>query len=143
MVMGIGEGKIDIILDSTSIPSGGKIRGKLILTANSPIQGRELRVELLGKQWQSHTHRSGGRAHRHNSKEVVYSAKQVLGSAESFSGKEYTFEFDAPAVQKPQPGLLGAIAGIFSPPPIEWYVKGTLDIEMGFDINKEIRISIS
>lgn len=145
MVMGIGEGKIDLVLDSINVQSGGKITGKLILTADSPVKGRELRVELLGKQNQSHTERHGGRTHHHTSKVIVFSSKKVLGGAENFSSKEYTFEFDAPVAQKPQSGggIMGIIGGFFAPAPIEYYVKGTLDIEMGFDINKEVRINIS
>ncbi len=145
MVMGIGEGKIELVLDSTTIPSGGKITGRLVLTANAPIKARELRVEVLGKQWQSHSHRSGGRTRHTKSQAIVYSTKKVLGGAGSFSSGEYTFEFVAPAVQAPQSGggIMGMIGGFFAPAPIEYYVKGTLDIEMGFDINKEVRINIS
>ena len=145
MVMGIGEGKIDLVLDSASVQSGGKITGKLKLELNSPTKARELRVELLGKQWQSHSHYSGGRHHSTRSQVIVFSSKKVLGGAETFSTKEYPFELDAPVVQAPQSGggILGMIGGFFAPAPIEYYVKGTLDLEISFDINKEVRINIS
>ncbi len=150
MVMGIGEGKIDLVLDSTAVQSGGKITGKLKLELNSPTKARELRVEVLGKQWQSHTEFRGGRSHHTRSQVIVYTDKKVLGSAETFSTNEYPFEFVAPAVEKPQAseGIMGAISGFakavgMGPAPIEYYVKGTLDLEMAFDINKEVRINIS
>lgn len=142
MVFGIGEGKIELQLNTHDVASGGKISGMLKLKLNAPKKAKELRVELIGEQRQ----RSGDSS----KKVVIYRFKQTLGGEQEYSGGEYEFELQAPQTteleQKAQEGAAGAILGaaklLGAISPIEYYVVGTLDLPMSMDINKRVQIAV-
>lgn len=142
MVLGIGEGKIDLELGSHDVASGGIINGTLLLELNAPKKARELRVELIGEQWQT---RAGKRR-----KVQVYKFKKSLGGAQTYQGGQYKFELKAPQKteleKKVEGGIAGALMGaakmLGMVSPIEWYVVGTLDLGMSLDITKKVQIAI-
>ncbi len=142
MVLGIGEGKIDLELDSHDVSSGGDISGSLTLELNSPKKAKELRVELVGEQWQTR---------RGKKKKVrVYQYKEVLGGEKEYTGGEYRFQLQAPVKteieKKAQEGVAGAVLGaaklLGAVNPVEYYVIGTLNLPMSLDINKKVQIAV-
>jgi len=142
MVLGIGEGKIELDLGSHDVASGGTLAGTLRLELKEPKKARELRVELIGEQWQT---RAGKRR-----KVQVYKFKKSLGGAQTYEGGVYKFELKAPQKteleKKVEGGIAGALVGaakmLGMVSPVEWYVVGTLDLEMSLDITKKVQIGI-
>lgn len=142
MVFGIGEGKVELELESADVASGGTIKGKLKLELNKPKQAKELRVELIGEQWR--TQRGKRR------KVQVYKFKKVLSGEQTYESGEHSFELKAPVKsdleKKAEEGVAGAILGaarlLGATSPIEYYVVGTLDLPMSMDINKKVQIAI-
>jgi len=149
MVFGIGEGKIELELDSHNVSPGGKLSGKLKLELNSPKKAKELRVELLGKQKRTTTNFRTKESETETV--IVFRSKQILGGEQEYTSGEYEFELDAPPKleqneQVPQEGLAGAIVGaakvLKSLNPITYSVVASLDIPMSMDINKKVRVSV-
>ncbi|MBD3389684.1 hypothetical protein GF415_01890 [Candidatus Micrarchaeota archaeon] len=142
MVLGIGEGKMDLELNSYDVTLGGEISGKLVLELNSPKNAKELRVELVGEQWQT---RRGKRK-----KVGVYQYKEVLGGEKEYTSGEYLFQLQAPVKtgieKKAEEGVAGAVLGaaklLGAVSPVEYYVIGTLNLPMSLDINKKVQIAV-
>lgn len=141
MVFGIGEGKINLDLDTHDVTAGGKISGKLKLELKSPKKAKELRVELIGEQ-----HRS---VNGKNKKVVVYQFKQVLGGEQKYESGEYEFALAAPQISEIEQGLegaagvaLGAAKLLGAIHPVEYSVVGTLDLPMSINITKKVQIAV-
>ncbi len=141
MVFGIGEGKINLDLNTHDVTAGGKISGKLKLELNSHKKAKELRVELIGEQRQTRQGKT--------KKVVVYRFKQVLGGEQEYGGGEYEFELQAPAISEIERGMegvagmaLGAAKLLGAIHPVEYSVVGTLDLPMSMDINKKVQIAV-
>lgn len=147
MVFGIGEGKIELELSGTDVASGGTIKGKLKLELNKPKKAKELRVELIGEQWQKKRDARGKMVRK---KVQVYKSKKVLGGEQTYESGDYEFELKAPVKteleKKAEEGVAGAILGaarlLGATSPIEYYVIGTLDLPMSMDINKKVQVAI-
>jgi len=141
MVFGIGEGKIDLELNTHDVTAGGKISGKLKLELNSPKKAKELRVELIGEQKRTQNGKT--------KKVVVYRFKQVLGGDMEYSSGDYGFELQAPQISEVEKGIegaaglaLGAAKLLGAIHPVEYSVVGTLDLSMSMDINKKVQIAV-
>lgn len=156
MVLGIGEGSIEIILPKPNYTSGETIKGKVVLKLNEPKKARELRVELIAEQ--KRTRAAYSRRGVRTTTEVVriYGFKLPLKGEGVFSSSEYDFELQVPKLgeaqkptegQRPTEGVFGAIAlaaqalGLGAAP-VYWYVQATLDMPLAFDITKRIQISV-
>ncbi|MBN2121861.1 hypothetical protein JW721_02290 [Candidatus Micrarchaeota archaeon] len=140
MVLGIGEGKIELELNTREVSAGGKISGKLKLDLPKPRKAKGLRVEIIGERKE--------RDHEGHQRTVrVYQFKKELGGEQEYASGEYEFELPAPKQHVlPKEGALGAVAGIASAigmlPRVRWYVVGVLDLPMSFDINKKVQIEV-
>jgi len=141
MVFGIGEGKINLELNTHDVTAGGKISGRLRLELNSPKKAKELRVELIGEQRQSRQGKS--------KKVVVYKFKQVLAGEQEYESGEYEFELQAPPSTELSQHLegaagmaLGAAKLLGAIHPVEYRVIGTLDLPMSMDITKKVQIAV-
>ena len=141
MVFGIGEGKINLDLNTHDVTAGGKISGKLKLDLNSPKKAKELRIELIGEQKRTVSGKT--------KKMVVYKSKQILGGEMEYSSGEYDFELQAPQISEIEKGMegaaglaLGAAKLLGAIHPVEYSVVGTLDLPMSIDINKKVQIAI-
>ncbi|VVB98521.1 Uncharacterised protein [uncultured archaeon] len=148
MVFGMGEGKIDLVLDKASYSSGETIDGKLSLTLNNSRKARALRVQFYGERTTHHTHHSGGRSHSTSSTERIMVQELALDAEKEYpSGtKEYAFSFKLPVLEKPaqsaDQGIVGAITNVFASMAdpyanVRWYVDASLDLPMAIDINKK------
>lgn len=143
MVLGIGEGKIDVFLDKNTFSNGETIRGRLKLELIGSKKAKELRIELRAERTVS-----SGRGKRRN--EIVYSFVLVLDGEHEYNGaKDYNFEVSLPKMEtKVKPtGILGTFADItqfigFGASPIRWYVQASLNMPWSFDITKKVQISV-
>jgi uncharacterized protein (DUF2384 family) len=163
MVFGIGEGKIDIILDRTSYSLGDTINGKAVLTLNSPKKAKELRLRF----WEERTVRRNVTSHgaqgtstrSANANEMIYEMKLTLEGEKEYTGGEYQFQVKIPGLQEKQPNdLVGGnaegvktaietVANIaqefgVAPAPVRWYIQVSLDLPMSLDINKKVQINV-
>ncbi|VVC01033.1 Uncharacterised protein [uncultured archaeon] len=136
MVLGIGEGKVELILDKGAYVAGDPVKGKVTITLNQPLAARELRAEFFGE-----IERHSGK-HRHIDR--IFEVHKVLGGEKTYSsGEAFDFELVTPVnavAPKPQ-GVVMGVLSMFTPTP-RWYVKVSLDMPMKFDINKRIQVQL-
>ncbi len=146
MVLGIGEGSAELVLDKTSYKPGETIKAKAKLHLNAPKEARGLRAEFFGEKEESRTHfnasRKGG-THRHSTTVRVHEQRLELGSQKSYSdAEEFVFEFKVPEdAPVPSEGLAGAVLGMLAPQ-VRWFVSVSLDLPMSLDISKKIQVQI-
>lgn len=136
MVLGIGEGRVDLVLDKTSYRPGEAIKGRISLFLNQPEQARALRVEFYGEiEKYNGTSRS--------IQKICQAQKDVSGEKSYASGEAYDFEIAVPldAVQPQKSGIIMSLFSIFTPIP-KWYVQACLDMPMKLDMNRKVRIQI-
>ncbi|MFA5050400.1 MAG: sporulation protein [Candidatus Micrarchaeia archaeon] len=135
MVLGIGAGKIDLILNKTAFLPGEEIEGKIILNLKKPIKARELKVTLYSKE------RSISNKKNTIKTKNIHSIK-VSGGLEYSSG-EFDFKLPIPSALQFQNGILGQIQSFASMVSgTEYYIKATLDLPMATDINSNTKIII-
>jgi hypothetical protein len=146
MVLGIGEGSIELVLEKTEYRPGEAIKGKAKLHLNAPKQARGLRAEFFGEKEESHVHHTSGRhggTHRDTRVVRIYEQRLDLGQQRTYSdAEEFQFEFKVPAdAQAQEGGIVGAFSAALSRP-AEWFVSVSLDLPMSLDISKKLRIRI-
>jgi hypothetical protein len=136
MVLGIGEGSVDLKLNGLNFSPGQKITGTSILSLPQPKQARGLRLEFYGEI----RRRSGKRAHT----ERVCQITQMLSGEKLYrSGESFPFEITVPEVATiSAPGILGTLVSMFTPRPV-FYVHASLDVPNEFDINRRVQVSIA
>ena len=150
MVLGIGEGKIEIVLPKLVYSYGERIKGKAVLALNQPKNAKGLKIELKAERKVWSTRRSSGKTSRAQHTETVYSFVLPLKGEGQFSSGEYDFEVAIPEfegqqrAQSPLKISLGPFsAGGSDASPLAWYIIASLDLPLSFDINKKIQISVS
>ncbi|VVB57330.1 Uncharacterised protein [uncultured archaeon] len=160
MVFGIGEGSVDIALESASYKTGDTVRGKAVLHLKSSKQANGLRLRFYAQRreqrWVGATAKKP--AHYEPHTVVLHTQEKVLAPKGSFPAgdSEYAFEvvvpnlnLPAPAAPSPLGGLgqvLGGLAGAIPPAqtyPIEWRLNVSLDLPMSLDIQKEIPVLLT
>ena len=144
MVLGIGEGSIEIQLPKLNYVQGEVIKGKVILKLNAPKRARELRVELIAEQIQSVNSPRG----RRKDTRRVYTYKNTLKGEGEYISSEYDFELTIPKFGGTQEleGIAKTIVSAFSAlgggTSLHWYIVATLDLPLSFDITKRVTISV-
>jgi len=144
MVLGIGEGSIELVLEKTGYRPGETIRAKAKLHLNAPKEARGLRAEFFGEKEERRLHSDiHGRTHHSTTTVRVYEQRLDLGQQRAYSeGEEFQFEFKVPETAIPvQQGLLGALAGALAPQ-VRWFVSVSLDLQMSLDISKKIQVQV-
>ncbi len=140
MVLGIGEGEIDIITDKSTFRPGEKVRGRLVLVLNSPKVAKELRLSIVAEK---KTYRNGKRRI-----ETIYHAPVVLGREGEYNSREYTFEIFVPDMKdaKDSFGIQNRILKAASSDPntasVEWHLDANLNVPLSMDINKRKTLNI-
>ncbi len=151
MIFGIGEGKIDLVLEKMNFAYGETVKGKLKLDLPKPTKAKELRVELSAiKKVQESIRSSTGKTRYANHDKVIYSFKLSLGGDQEYLTKEYDFELKLPPppVQstQPVPGWIGEAMNVLTAfsvaSPVRWYVNASLDRPMSFDVSKKVQITV-
>jgi sporulation-control protein spo0M len=161
MVFGIGEGKIDIVLEKLDYSPGEMLMGTLKLQLNSPKKARNLRVRFWGERNVKKSRRSApGTANMGPSSsgrqlvdanEIVYEFTVTLDGEKEYTSGEYPFQIKMPDIPGKTPESLGGAtemaAGIaqtlgLTPSPVRWYIQASLDLPMSLDINKKVQITL-
>lgn len=148
MVLGIGEGKVEIVVAKTAFQRGETITGKVVLTLNQPKKARGLRIALIAER---DAYRHDARGNRTRYTETVFSSPLRLGEEKEYPAGESSYDFTlaVPDIGGPQPaGALGSVMGALAAmaantSPIRWRLDSSLDLAMSFDINKKLPISVS
>jgi len=136
MVLGIGEGSIDLTLDKQSYVAGETINGTIRLNLPKPIHSKGITAKFYA-EIKSGKHRA-----------VAYlTTVQVSGEKDySQGGPLYQFSIKIPLEvipPKPEPGILGAFVNILQHRHIfGWYVVATLEVPMGIDMDRKIQITV-
>jgi hypothetical protein len=149
MVLGIGEGKLEIKIPKTVVAPGETVSGEVVLTLNSPKKAKEMRILFYGEVTE-HYSQSGK---RHSRTKRIYEQRVVLGNEGEFPAgtKSYPFQITMPNIERTKgsgEGLLGsamnAVAGMFDPlSGARWYLDASLDMPLSFDISKRVQLTIN
>ena len=146
MVLGIGEGKVELELSKTSFVPGESITGKVKLFLNEPEKAHEVRIEFYGEIVKRRTAMSGGHHHSSSTVEKVFLVQKQLDGERAYKDGE-TFDFSLTIPENalpPKPnGIVMSFMSFFTAAPRAWYVHATLDMPMKFDMNKKIQIFLS
>ncbi|RME15852.1 MAG: hypothetical protein D6797_05755 [Bdellovibrio sp.] len=141
MVFGIGEGRVEVMLDKDSYKPGEKIHGKVNLVLNKPKEARELRVRLI----QEVKERRGDKSYTR--KDII--GEVILGGKQEYSTSNYEFELTVPNIgglkvdeNSPVGMLKGALETFGVVPRRIYYVEVSLDLPLSFDISKKVHINI-
>lgn len=146
MVLGIGEGSIDIVVDRTSFRRGETIGGRVVLKLGQPKKARGLRVALIGER-DVYRRNSKGRREKHT--EIVFSSPLRLDAEKEYSAGESSYDFSIAVPDGvPASGDLSLFSGVLKisiggSSAVSWRLESSLDVPMGFDINKRLPITIT
>jgi len=132
MVLGIKEGSVEIVLPKRDYSSGERIKGRLVLTLDSPKKARGLRVELKAEQ-------KGAAAPKGTVvvPNVVFDLVSEVKGEGTFNSSKYDFELQIP--KSAQDAVKDKATGTG---PVRWYVTASLDIPLAFDIKDRKEIFI-
>ena len=143
MVLGIGEGSLEIVLDSTQFKPGETIKGKVKLDLKSAKKAKGLRIGFYGEIQTTHYHRGK----RETQVERVHERNCDLGGEKEYSAgvSEYGFEIALPVVEarKPAGDVVGKVFDFLAPDPLtrtKWYLDASLELPLSFDINKKMQV---
>ena len=145
MVLEIGDGEIQIVLDRKEYSPSDTIKGKLLFRLESPVKARGVKLALFGERKEMHKHYTGKYASSHPVFVRVFHEKQVLSSKKSFkNGDEVQFSFKLPGGALFDVKKRGVLADIFASlePKTNWYIVATLDLPLAFDISSKTRVNV-
>jgi hypothetical protein len=144
MVLGFGEGNIEIVLDEDQLFEPGKtIKGKVKLDLKDRKKAKKLRIEFYGEI--ETYERRRGKSER-VTKQVNKKSKTLGEEKEYPAGvSEYEFEIQLPQVKARERAkdILGKIFDFVAPDPLwkaRWYLDSSLDLSMAFDINQKMQV---
>jgi len=153
MVLGFGEGGINLQLNKTNFAFGETAEGTLSLKLKKEKKARQLRVSVTAeRQMTQYGTSSGGGIQRSSEKNVLFKTDVILDGEKTYSppGKDYQFKIQVPLKTALPPevgGKLGTaikavqvLGGQMSQ--VKWFMLGTLDVPGGRDINKKVQISV-
>jgi len=143
MVLGINEGSLDIILDSTQFKPGEMIKGKVKLDLKSAKKAKCLRIEFYG-EIEAKRRRHGKR--EETIERVHEQSCDLDGEKEYPAGvSEYPFEITLPLIEArtPAEGMVGKVFDFLAPDPLtrtKWFLDAVLELPLSFDINKKMQV---
>lgn len=140
MVLGFGEGSIEIVLDDNQkFEPGETITGKLKLDLKERKKAKRLRIEFYCEIKK--------RRGRSTVTEKVHVRSSTLGGEKEYPGGISTYEFEIKLPQvsprKRAEDLFGKIFDFIAPDPLwkaKWFLDASLELPMAFDINKKIHV---
>ncbi|MFA5077743.1 MAG: hypothetical protein WC488_04935 [Candidatus Micrarchaeia archaeon] len=145
MVLGVGEGSVEIVTGKKSWLNGEAISGKVALKLGAPVKSRGLRILFYGEK-KSHLGKTPKIERIHKQIVVLDGAKTYLKGR-----KNYAFLIQLPVLAKPRPiegtdiipSVVRFSGGKFDPyANVKWYLDASLDIPVSLDLNKKIQITI-
>jgi len=139
MVLGAGEGSVDIIMPKDVYSFGETIKGKVVLKLNQPKNAKGFRIELFAR-------RTEGSGKHKRTITVLYQKLDLKGQGE-IGDSEYEFEFAVPNNEIVNPPPLPKVTiGPFTfaqyQSPIQWHIAVTLDLPMSLDVNSKKKIRV-
>ena len=137
MVLGIGEGSLEIVLDKYTFSPGETITGKVNLKLNQPKQARALRIDFYGEIVQ-HSRRSSSTRRVHTFS-VQASGERAYNNGESIPFTLIIPSVSGSALPAGVPDIISNIMAAFTPKPA-WYIHASLDAPLSMDINKRVQI---
>lgn len=148
MVLGIGEGSLELSLDRQAYSPGETINGKAVLRLNSPKAARALRLDFFRETTRT-SMRKGKRSRR--TERTMITSKELSSQKVFNPGEEFPFDLYIPdgivqPLQQPGEGLGGALlaaASLLATPPVtRFFVSASLDSPMQLDISKCVEIQV-
>lgn len=145
MVLGIGEGSIEIVLDEgQKFEPGQAIKGKLRLELKERKKASKIRIEFYGEVKKRERNIEG--EYEDVLRKVHLRSKTLEGELEYPAGmSEYEFEIKLPDVKarERKGDILGKIIDFIMPDPLwktKWFLDASLEIPMSFDINRKMQV---
>ena len=151
MVFGLGEKKIEVILDKFNFSPGETIKGKVILKLKKPVRAKQLKVGLRGEKITENIRTAGSKRTHHEEKSYIYNFEMPLDKEKDYLEGEYSFEIKVPTnLSKQNPLPPGAVGDFLKglqilagrDARITWYVIAYLDVPMGFDLSEKVQVNI-
>lgn len=146
MVLGIGEGSIEIVLEKPTYIAGETMNGKVILTLNKPINARGIRVEFYAEKISV---RYDSR-YRRKRTQKLFVQSQVIGGQQTYpeGRSEYSFSIKLPTFPQQQNAEgMGFLDSILKYDPLQdlngWFIEASLDIPFSFDIRKKQAVAFN
>jgi hypothetical protein len=138
MVLGFGEGSIEIVLDEGQLfEAGGIITGRIKLDLKERKKAKGLRIEFYGEIKK--------RRGKSRVTERVYVTSSLLGGEQEYPAglSNYEFKIQLPQVspRKRAEDFFGKIMDFIAPDPLwkaKWYLDASLELPMAFDVNQKI-----
>jgi hypothetical protein len=134
------KGKVQIDILRTSYKPGEKIQGTVRMNLDKPIKARGVVVGLKATRVEG----SG----KHQRTVTLYEFEKPLDMEREYRPQpyEYKFELDVPDLKLKVPNFTGFFGGILNAlvrsNPVRWSLFAKLDIPMGIDISKTVRIDV-
>lgn len=137
MVLGIGEGEINISLSKINFSSGETVKGRITLNLKRPKLARDLMLEVYGESADD----------SYSIKETRrYLLRQMLCGEKVYKdGEIFRFEFKLPDnIEHKKTGSvhLAALQQHMPEKPSKWFVQASLNMPLSFDLNHRIGIKI-
>ncbi|MDD5337445.1 MAG: hypothetical protein PHS02_03085 [Candidatus ainarchaeum sp.] len=145
MVLGIGEGSIEILTGKEAYVNGELIEGRVLLSLGRRLKARGLRILFYGEKKSHH-----GKTH---TTERILQQQAVLDGAKTYAeGRtDYKFSIQLPQLEKPRPiegtdiipSVVRFFGGKFDPyANVKWYLDASLDIPLSLDVNRKMQITV-
>ena len=131
MVLGLGEGEIEITLAPTTFTPRETLNGRVKLHLKKPLPARALTIEFYGEM------AKGGKTER------VFRSPQPLGGERTYKDGD-AFDFSLPIPDQASPaegkGTFDSIRDLFKPKPHNWFIEAKMDIPLMPDIRSRISV---
>ena len=138
MVLGLGEGAINILLPKTELCPGKKVKGQIILSLDKPKKARELRIDLYGE---SPEHEYGVHENRR------YVVREAISGERTYkNGEKFEFSFIVPEnilLKSSNSVKAHHFQKFFGDRPSHWYLQASLNIPFSFDVSNRIGVTIT
>ena len=140
MVLGIGEGSIEIFLDRNVLRPGEKVTGHVKLSLAQEKEAKGLRILFYGER------KRRKRIERYHEQQISLDGAKTYPAGDH----SYPFELVLPDIQRMHDdsgtfvaGLVNFFGNLFDPiNSYKWYFDASLDISMSFDISKKLRVKL-
>jgi len=151
MIFGLGEKKIELVLEKFNFSPGDTIKGRVILKLKNPVKAKQLKVGLRGERVTETLRTVAGKPTPHQEKSFIYNFEMPLDKEKEYLEGEYSFEIKVPAnLSQNLPMPSGAVGDLLKgvqilagrDTRITWYVIAYLGVPMGFDVSEKVQVNI-
>ncbi|HJZ23281.1 MAG TPA: hypothetical protein VJ201_02400 [Candidatus Babeliales bacterium] len=152
MIFGLFKGKVELQLAKMNFAPGEMIEGTLVMSLKKPVKAKQLLFSLIGEETKSERQSDGTMKPETH---VVFQNDVVLDGEKEYPGGDNSYKFslkiDENVLKRsevPAEGMVGSILKVakymsMGSSFVLWYVQGRLDVPMGFDVSKKVKISVT